>query len=419
MNARISAAWKQIARIGATCCVVAASVTGPTARADAFYATEFERVPSVAEVTSIGRLLFGDPSLSANGAVACASCHAPAAAYGPLNDRAVQRAGIDGATPGVRAVPSLRYGQNVPPFTEHFVDDEGDDSIDQGPAGGRTWDGRLQSAHEQARAPLFSPFEMANGSEADVVEKVRKASYAPLFEAAFGPHVFDHPALAFKAVLLALEVFQQSPVDFYPYSSKYDAWLRGETELTDPERRGLALFNDPTKGNCARCHPSAMKGAAFPVFTDYGYVALGVPRNAEIPANAASTFFDLGLCGPLRTDLKDRAEYCGYFRTPTLRNVAVRPVFFHNGFVKSLGDAVRFYVERDAAPQRWYPMGVDGAVIKFDDLPLRYRNNVDASPPFGVPIGAKPVLGDAQIADLTAFLETLTDGYPPARTTAR
>ena len=80
----------------------------------------------------------------------------------PSNDLPVQRGGGDGRSFGVRAVPSLKYTQNVPPFTEHFIDDEGDDSVDQGPAGGRTWDGRSKSFHDQARLPLLSPFEMAN-----------------------------------------------------------------------------------------------------------------------------------------------------------------------------------------------------------------------------------------------------------------
>ncbi len=357
VNATMLARSKCVARFGLASSVAVLISAAASTRADSFYTNDFERIPQVAAVTAIGRTLFADPALSASGRIACATCHEPAAAYGPPNGLAVQRGGVDGALPGLRAVPSLRYGQNVPPFTEHFVDAEDDDSVDQGPVGGRTWDGRMQSAHDQARGPLLSPFEMANVTDADVVAKVRQAPYADQFEATFGAHVFDHPELAFKAILLALEVFQQSPADFYPYSSKYDAWLRGEAALSAQERRGLSLFNDPTKGNCSRCHPSAMRGAAFPAFTDYGFVALAVPRNREIPANADPTFFDLGLCGPLRMDLKQRPEYCGLFKTPTLRNVALRRVFFHNGFVKSLAAAVRFYAERDARPQRWYPTG--------------------------------------------------------------
>jgi cytochrome c peroxidase len=327
----------------------------------------------------------------------------------------VQRAGSDGGRPGVRAVPSLTYTQNIPPFTEHYVEDEGDDSIDQGPAGGRTWDGRAQSAHDQARLPLFSPFEMANANAAAVVKKVRRARYASLLRDTFGAHVLEDETTAFKAVLMALETFQQSATEFFPYSSKYDAWLRHQTSLSSGELRGLAAFNDPAKGNCSRCHPSGMRNGAFPQFTDFGYAALGVPRNSKIPANAERGYYDLGLCGPLRTDLAADKQYCGLFRTPSLRNVAMRAVFFHNGVIHRLDDAVRFYAERDTQPEKWYSRGVDGATLKFDDLPIAYQGNVDIQAPFDRHEGAGPGLNDADIADIVEFLHALTDGYelPP------
>jgi cytochrome c peroxidase len=381
------------------------------AAADApFYANTFEKIPSTAAVTAVGRALFFDPSLSASGRVACATCHDPEHAFGPPNDSPVQRAGSDGRRFGVRAVPSLMYTQNIPAFTEHYVDDEGDDGIDQGPAGGRTWDGRAQSAHDQARLPLFSPLEMANASADAVVARVERATYAQRLRDTFGEGIFDDKALAFKAVLMALETFQQSPAEFYPYRSKYDAWLRQETSLSGEELRGLAAFNDPAKGNCARCHPSGMREGAFPQFTDFGYAAVGAPRNKAIAANADGHYYDLGLCGPLRTDLADKKEYCGLFRTPSLRNVATRRVFFHNGVLHRLEDVVRFYVERDTRPQKWYPRGPDGAAVKFDDLPVQYRGNVDIQAPFDRHLGDQPALSDADIKDIVAFLNTLTDG---------
>jgi cytochrome c peroxidase len=376
-----------------------------------FYANTFENIPSTAAVTAVGRALFFDASLSASGRVACATCHDPERAFGPPNDSPVQRAGSDGRRYGVRAVPSLMYTQNIPAFTEHYFDDEGDDGIDQGPAGGRTWDGRAQSAHDQARLPLFSPLEMANASADAVVARVERASYAQRLRETFGERIFDDKALAFKAVLMALETFQQSPAEFYPYRSKYDAWLRHETSLSDEELRGLAAFNDPGKGNCARCHPSGMRAGAFPQFTDFGYAALGAPRNKAISANADGHYYDLGLCGPLRIDLADKKEYCGLFRTPSLRNVATRRVFFHNGVLHRLADVVRFYAERDTRPQNWYPRGRDGAALKFDDLPVQYRGNVDTQAPFDRHPGDQPALSDADIKDIVAFLNTLTDGW--------
>jgi len=392
-------------------CAWVGHAAASTEAATPFYATRFEKVPSPAALTTLGRMLFFDKSLSASGRMACATCHDPAHYYGPPNQSAVQRGGANGKEFGLRAVPSLRYTQAIPPFTEHYFDDEGDDSIDQGPAGGRTWDGRAQSAHDQARLPLLSPFEMANPRPDDVVEKVQHAAYAGEFRRAFGDHVFDDKALTFKGILMALETFQQSPADFYPYDSKYDAYLRHQIELTAEEARGLAAFNDAGKGNCIRCHQSSLRKGAFPQFTDFGFAAIGAPRNSAIPANADRSYFDLGLCGPLRTDLKDEAQYCGLFRAPSLRNVATRRVFFHNGVIHRLEDAIRFYAQRDTEPKKWYPRAANGNVLKFDDLPQRYRENVDVEPPFDRHPGDAPALSEQEIKDIASFLNTLTDGF--------
>ena len=378
-----------------------------------FYGSRFEKRPAVGEMTRLGRELFFDRALSASGKTSCASCHDPMHAYGPPNALAVQVAGPDGRAAGLRAVPSLRYLQKVPPFTEHFFDSDGNDSVDQGPAGGHAWDGRARTLHEQAALPLLSPLEMANASPEAIVEKVRGAPYAARLREAFGSHVLDDPSLAFDAVLLSLEVFQQDPAEFYPYDSKYDAYLRRQADLSAQERRGLDLFNDPARGNCASCHPSAPRNGAFPAFSDWGFVALGVPRNRAIAANADPDYADLGLCGPMRTDLAKRAGYCGRFRAPSLRNAARRKVFFHNGVAPSLEAAVRFYAERDSSPAKWYPKRKDGTVERFDDLPPAYRGNVNREPPFGRNVGDKPALDRSEIRAIVAFLGTLNDGYRP------
>jgi cytochrome c peroxidase len=182
--------------------------------------------------------------------------------------------------------------------------------------------------------------------------------------------------------------------------------------LTPQEARGLEIFNDPDKGNCAGCHISERgNDGTPPQFSDFGLIALGLPRNPEIPANADPTYFDLGVCGPLRTDLQDRPEYCGLSRTPTLRNVATRESFFHNGVFHTLRKAVEFYATRDTKPERWYPVSADGQVHKFDDLPSRYLENLSVEPPFNRDLGDPPAMSDAEIDDLVAFLKTLTDGW--------
>jgi len=136
-----------------------------------------------------------------------------------------------------------------------------------------------------------------------------------------------------------------------------------------------------------------------------------VPRNAAIPINANPAYFDLGLCGPLRTDLQNHPQYCGRFKTPTLRNVALKKSFFHNGVLHSLEDVIRFYSERDVHPEKFYPRKTDGSVDKFNDLPAAYRGNLDATAPFNQPNRSQPLFTDAEITDLLAFFNTLTDGY--------
>src|SRR5262249_6106652 len=195
-----------------------------------------------------------------------------------------------------------------------------------------------------------SPDEMANGSVSRVVDAVSKAPYAKQMRELFGEALFSRMRVggraeaeraAFDAIVATLAAYEQRERDFYPYSSKYDASLAGEARLSAQEQRGLALFEDPAKGNCARCHVSQRgRDGALPQFTDYGFAALGVPRNARLPANADPTHYDLGLCGPLRTDLVGKAAYCGRFMTPSLRNVATRQTFFHNGAFHSLRDAI-------------------------------------------------------------------------------
>jgi len=378
---------------------------GPLSRADAFARAQ--------ALTALGRKMFFDPALSASGKQACSSCHDPRHAFGPASADPVEMGGPNLDRPGVRAVPSLRYLQAAPSFTEHFYDseDEGDESVDNGPTGGLTWDGRADHGKDQAKIPLLSPFEMANKDGAAVTSALRKAAYADEFKAAFGDDVFDHASDAFGAAAEALGTFEQSAADFYPYSSRYDAFLAGKAELTAQELRGRALFEDETKGNCASCHLSEpANDGEPPQFTDFGLIAIAVPRNAALPANADPAYADLGLCGPLRTDFKGRTEYCGLFKTPTLRNVALRKSFFHNGALHTLRDAVAFYASRDTDPGHWYPRNADGTVRKYDDLPKAYWGNLNQDPPFnGKKPGDKPALTDAEIDDIVAFLGTLTD----------
>jgi cytochrome c peroxidase len=365
-------------------------------------------------IARLGKQIFFDPSLSGSGRMSCATCHSPAHAYGPPNGLAVQLGGPDLNLQGMRAVPSLRYVLNrTPLWNKPYVFNPAEQRLegDQPPAGGFGWDGRFRTLHEQGTFPMLASNEMANEGPADVAAKLQRAPYAAQFRQVFGEQIFGDPVKAYAQALVALERFQLEDVSFHPYSSKFDAYLDGKAQLTEQEQRGKALFDDPRRGNCASCHLDR-KGVdgSHPIFTDYQFEALGVPRNPEILANGAHGYYDMGLCGPLRTDQLGQQKFCGLFKTPTLRNVATRGVFFHNGRFHTLKDALRFYVLRDTDPRLWYPVDSAGVVVRFDDLPQALRPNVDViDEPLTRKEGDAPAWSDAEIGDAIAFLQTLTD----------
>jgi len=367
-------------------------------------ATDAPATATLSAAAAVGEKIFHDPSLSASGLQSCASCHDAAHGHSPANALAAQLGGPNGELQGMRKAPAIRYlAANTPFFF----------AADGTPTGGFFWDGRARTFAEQATEPFVNPFEMANADKAAVVAKVAAAPYAAEFKALYGAGVFGDVESAYLRISLAVQQYEREDTEFNSYSSKYDAFLRGTATLAEQELRGLALYNAPGKGNCAACHPSA-RGAdgALPLFTDFSYDNLGVPRNPELVRNADPASFDLGLCQ--RADLTARSDLCGAFKVPSLRNVAVREAFFHNGRFKSLKDVLTFYVQRDTNPEKWYPIAGDGKVQKFDDLPERHRANVNTTEgPYNRRPGEAPALSDAEIDDVIAFLKTLNDGYAP------
>ncbi|SDT32139.1 cytochrome-c peroxidase [Bradyrhizobium canariense] len=414
-----------------------------------------EAAVELSAVAQLGRKMFFDPSLSGSGQLACASCHSPAHAYGPPNDLVVQFGGPDLKRTGVRAVPSLRYLEHDPnfsigPSTEMADNDPPPPDVAPAgapagqikvatvakadansaaraaaeanvPRGGLDWDGRANTLQLQALGPLLDPNEMDNHSTAELLERLEHAAYADDIKKLFGANIFNQRELALDEALFALARFQTEDPSFHPYDSKYDAVLAGKAVLSEAEARGLKLFDDPKKGNCSSCHidRATLDGVFRPAFTDYQFEALGAPRNRDIPANRDPHFYDLGLCGPLRKDYATAPAYCGLFKTPTLRNTATRKVFFHNGVFHSLEEVMHFYVERETDPAKWYPKRGNGEVDRYNDLPPEYRGNIDiVDAPFDSKLGDPPALSDVEIADVIAFLKTLTDGYRPDQPSA-
>jgi cytochrome c peroxidase len=372
--------------------------------------------------------------------------------------------------PGFRNAPSLMYASLTPPF-----------SVAAGKVtGGFFRDGRASSLAVQAQQPFITPFEMANSDAAEVRARLEaSAATLELFVAAFGSQALADAQTTLTDIGLAIAAYETEDPEFHPFSSKYDYWLEGKATLSARENAGLALFNNPSKGNCTACHPSErQRYSEHALFTDFTYDNIGVPRNWNIPANLPNPtspidgvvltympspvkvpagteygYYDLGLCGPLapvaddphpRPSFSATTSLCGLFKVPTLRNVAITAPYFHNGVFSTLREVVEWYVTRDinnnpannpnpvaagpggnpyAAVGSFYTTA-DGSpdLYQYNDLPAAFDANVNIGevpytpPTFGG--GQAPTLTSDEIDDLVAFLCTLTDGYDPANPSA-
>jgi cytochrome c peroxidase len=361
-------------------------------------------VPALTAREKVGQSIFLDATLSNPPGTSCSSCHDQRHAFSGSHGSTV---GVpEGSRPGHfarRNAPSVMYLKFVPPF--HFALED-DDDVAESPFGGMTWSGRADTVAEFVRLPLFDTDEMNNGSDAEIAAKLRAAPYAADLAREY-PGALETPASAFKALGEALQAFLTSET-MSPFTSKFDDFLRHRVQLSPLEMKGLRAFESRAKGACNHCH-LMYEHSTRPessLFTTYSYDAVGVPRNRAIAANADPNRYDLGVCE--RTQKKvpsSDAKWCGSFRIPSLRNVAVRQRFMHNGAFSKLRDVVAFYATRSTSPDLWYPHGA-----KFDDLPERYRGNVNSSSfPYNRHEGAPPAMDDADIDAIVAFLETLTD----------
>ncbi len=364
---------------------------------------------------NLGQRLFTDRNLSEPVGTACVSCHT--ANTGFANNHGSRIGVALGSTPssfGLRNAMSNAYNGFIPKFSFQISNGEVE------AIGGHFWDGRADTLAAQALGPFLASAEMNNPNAAAVVKKVAASPYADLMRAEFGNNVFQDSDSAYQKIGTAIAAFELTP-SFQSFSSKYDAFIQGKTTLTPNENRGMMLFMDTKKANCVSCHvmnPKS-KDPKDSLFSEFSFYATGIPRNRAIAQNANPNFFDLGLCGPVRSKPALTAnvpvnisidDFCGKFRMPSLRNVAERQAFMHNGFFKDLREVVGFYATVSSDPQRWYgPAGVP------NDLPMAYlKNIVKDRPPFNRPRSAGPVLSPVEVDDIVAFLHTLSDGYTAA-----
>ena len=366
---------------------------------------------------ALGKQIFFDSRLSLNGNQSCASCHAPESGWTGPNENINAGGAVDeGSVPGAfgnRKPPSSAYATQSPIFglvSEHK---------EQLFVGGNFWDGRATGetlgspAAEQAKGPFLNPKEQALPDAATLVGLVCSASYGSLFRVVWGDAVCQpaHVSEAYDAIGLSIAAYEGWS-ESNAFSSKYDAYLAKKASLTSQEHLGLALFRG--KAKCAGCHTLDDNGTEHPLFTDFTYDNVGIPKNPQNPAGTG--FTDPGLGGFLltRTDYAAFASgNLGKHKVPTLRNVDLRPspgfvkAYGHNGYFKSLESIVHFYNTRDVLPE------CPGA---YTDAAARAANCWPA-PELSANLNEAELgnlkLSDREEAAIVAFLKTLSDGYQP------
>lgn len=375
----------------------------------------------------LGKQLFFDENLSANGNQSCATCHKPEAGWtGP--DSVVNAGGsvYEGSVAGRfgdRKPPSSAYATPSPIL--HYAKVKNEMLF----VGGNFWDGRATGeklgnpAADQAQSPFLNPLEQALTAPADVVAKVCASAYANLFKQVWGGDICSPARVneAYDAIALSIAAYEASR-ESNAYTSKFDLYSRGKANLTKEERQGLVLFR--TKAKCASCHTlNPGKGGSAPLFTDFTYDNLGIPRNPDNPFYNSSfnplglNWVDRGLGGFLasRPDYQAlAAENVGKQKVPTLRNVDKRPypgfvkAYGHNGYFKSLKGIVHFYNTRDVKPVCANPFTREADALAQGCWPVaEVQANVNDTE-----LGNLG-LTDAEENAIVAFLKTLSDGYVP------
>ena len=363
---------------------------------------------SLTPIEELGKFLLFDTNLSTPPGQSCAACHGPDVGFtGPIPEINAAGAVYPGAVPtrfGNRKPPAASYGGDSPVLYY--------DPAEGLWIGGMFWDGRATGwtlgdpLAEQAMGPFLNPLEQNNPDMKFVVTLVSRSAYADLFLQVWGPGSLDPVNDVYGSyvrIARSIAAYERS-AEVNPFSSKYDYYLKGKVKLTKEEKLGLKLFEG--KAMCSQCHLSRPgPNGEPPLFTDFTYDNLGVPRNPANPFYTAPTstnpdgynWVDPGLGGFLASaGYADQAEEnWGKQKVPSLRNVDKRPypgfvkAFGHNGFFKSLEAITHFYNTRDV--ESWPPPEVAMNV------------NTDELGDLG--------LAPAEEAAVVAFMRTLSDGY--------
>jgi cytochrome c peroxidase len=254
--------------------------------------------PPTVETIELGRRLYYDPALSSDDTISCASCHMPPMAF--ADGRRVST-GV-GGKPGVRNSPSII---NAAYWNVQF------------------WDGRAGSLEKQTEGPVANPVEMAHSLKGVVASLSKDPSYRDAFARAFGPG-----PITYSRVEKCLATFERTILSG---NSAFDRYYYGgdKSAMTEAQIRGLELFRDSKKGNCASCHTI---GDHYALFTDDKFHNIGVGFDNDVTNDKG------------RAAISSDARDTGAFRTPSLRNVALTAPYMHDGSMKTLKEVMDFYV---------------------------------------------------------------------------
>lgn len=374
----------------------------------------------------LGKSLFNDKNLSTNRNQACSTCHSMRAVESqvspklapafvdPQNSKKgtpVSLGSIPYAT-GTLNTPSVGYAAHSPLF--HWDETEGLY------IGGQLWNGRAVDLTDQAKKPFLSPVEMAMPSEWAVVSRLKEnPNYVRMFADIYQldlnavPHIKDALFLQqapeavgeiYHHLAQAIAEFEKSAV-FNQFNSKFDYALAGMTTLTPLEKQGQKLFE--TKANCAACHISAAgtdeNGNIIPpLFTDFTYDNIGLPRNLKIPGNPEP---DPGLGG--RPDIKEldpNSDELGKHKVMSLRNIAITSPYGHNGVFTTLEQITHFYNTRDTSGSVPDNLSPDFGISGWPAPEVARNVNHDELGNLGLTAGEEKAI--------VAFMKTLTDDYP-------
>ncbi|MBT3055370.1 MAG: c-type cytochrome [Candidatus Thiodiazotropha sp. (ex Codakia orbicularis)] len=317
--------------------------------------------PPTAEKIKLGRKLFFDTRLSADGTLSCASCHVLTDDKGG-GDGLTASIGIDGKQ-GTRNAPTVFNAA----FQKVLF-----------------WDGRASSLEDQAKGPLINPIEMGMPSLDHVVNTVRNIpEYQVLFSSTFP----TRPSITIDTIAMAIASYERTLIT---PDSPYDRFIRGDSSaLTDKQIRGMALFEST---GCILCHSGPNFSAASLFSDDTPYrIFPSIPNTVYEKRHRLND--DLGAAP------KDNGSDRGVWRIPSLRNVTRTGPYFHNGSVSSLEEAVRImaHVQLNKAISN---RDTDDRSIQWLNSNKRLR------------VESHQALSDTEVEEIVAFLESLEGKLP-------